>query len=214
MNRSREIRERKGYDKLFTLDPELWQAIQQNTPHDICSRCWVEFRQGYGFSFSFLGKECVVDLDQRAVFMASGGQRRKASFQEALVTLTYLAKATAVDPTGVMITEKKLKGGDLFFQGPHALFTRPLLERYESRPQEFVAKAKKLEGIALDYGDAAVKLRPLPKIPLVYILYRGDEEFDAAMVVSFDETIQSHLPLDVIWALVNVTSLVLAGESE
>ena len=133
---------------------------------------------------------------------------------EALVALTYLAKAVPITPNGNLVTEKDLKGGALFFQGPHALLKKPVVKRFQSQPGDMVKAGEALGGVAVDYGDAAVKLRPLPKIPLIYVLHRGDEEFDAKLVIIFDETIQDHLALDVIWAMVNVTSMWLLNGAD
>ena len=47
---------------------------------------------------------------------------------------------------------------------------------------------------------------PFPEFPLEYILYAEDDEFPAQLIITFDRTIDRHLPLDVIWALVNVTT--------
>jgi len=203
----KDVVDRKGYDDLFKLDPFLWQELRKRDPHQVCMSAWIEHEKERGFRFFFLNQECLVNpSDQTILFHEEEGYRR-ASFQEALVALTYIAKSSPIPPSGRMVTEKELKGGSLFFQGPHTLLTRPLLNRYSEFPREFVAAGVSLGGTIQEYGEAAFKLRPLPKVPVCYILYQGDEEFDAAMVVTFDDTIEHHLPLDVIWALVNVTSV-------
>jgi hypothetical protein len=133
---------------------------------------------------------------------------------EALAALTYLVKAAPITPNGNLVTEKDLKGGALFFQGPHALLKKPVVKRFQSQPGDMVKAGEALGGVAVEYGDAAVKLRPLPKIPVIYVLHRGDEEFDAKLVIIFDVTIQDHLALDVIWALINVTSTLLLNGAD
>ncbi|MEE8315119.1 MAG: DUF3786 domain-containing protein, partial [Syntrophobacteria bacterium] len=55
---------------------------------------------------------------------------------------------------------------------------------------------------------------PLPKIPLGYILWLGDEEFPARVVVTFDGSVEQQLPLDVIWALVNQVGGALLREAK
>ncbi len=210
MSENHEIEDRKGYDKLYSIDPLLWRTIRESRPMEVCSRCWVEFRPDQGYLFSYLGNDCIVDPEREVITVRVGGDGRESSFQEGLVILTYLAKACPSAPSGRLVTEKDLKGGELFFRGPHSLFTRPLIDRYAADPGRFAVDAQKLGGVAVDYGDAAVRLRPLPKIPVTYILHRGDEEFAASMSVVFDDSIESHLPLDVVWALVNVTTLQFA----
>jgi hypothetical protein len=203
----RDVVDRKGYDDLFQLDPLLWQELRNRDPYQVCMNAWVEHEKGRGFRFFFLNQECLVNPSHQTILFREERGYRMASFQEALVALTYTAKASPIAPSGRMVTEKELKGGGIFFQGPHALLTRPLLNRYSQSPREFMAAGISLGGAVQEYGQAAFKLRPLPKVPVSYILYQGDEEFEASMVVTFDDTIEHHLPLDVIWALVNVTSM-------
>ncbi|MBW1838075.1 MAG: DUF3786 domain-containing protein, partial [Deltaproteobacteria bacterium] len=53
----------------------------------------------------------------------------------------------------------------------------------------------------------AYKLSPLPKIPLYYLLWEGDEEFQPHLSILFDRSIESHLSADAIWGLVNLVSI-------
>ena len=209
MSGVKEFEDRKNYDQLFTIDLDLWQGLRACDPREVISRCWVEHGEERGYYFPFLNQECFVDPDKESVYLNSVGESREASFQETLVTIMYLLKAKNIPPTGNMITEKDIKGGIQFFQGPHSLMTKTLVDRYQFAAEDFMAKGESIGGMRQEYGDAAIRLRPLPKIPVTYILYKGDEEFKGNVVVAFDETVGEHLPLDVIWALVNVTSSAL-----
>jgi len=50
-------------------------------------------------------------------------------------------------------------------------------------------------------GDAAFRFQILPRIPVLVILWYGDEEFEASAKLLMDSTIDTHLPLDVIYAM-------------
>jgi hypothetical protein len=43
---------------------------------------------------------------------------------------------------------------------------------------------------------------PFPKIPLYYVLWAGDEEFEASLSILFDKSIERHLSADAIWGVV------------
>ena len=60
-----------------------------------------------------------------------------------------------------------------------------------------------LGGKRINYGDAALEFRALPRVPLSCVLWAADEEFPAGVNFLFDPTIESHFPLDVILALVH-----------
>ena len=55
----------------------------------------------------------------------------------------------------------------------------------------------------MDMADAAVQLLPFPRVPLYFLLWRGDEEFRPRLQVLFDRSIENTLSADAIWALVN-----------
>ncbi len=58
----------------------------------------------------------------------------------------------------------------------------------------------------MDLADAAYRLTPLPKIPLYYLLWEGDEEFKPNLSILFDRSIERHLSADAIWGLVILVS--------
>ena len=58
-------------------------------------------------------------------------------------------------------------------------------------------------------ADIAYKLHPFPRVPLYFLLWRGDDEFAPQMSVLFDRSIEKVLAADAIWALVNRVSTAL-----
>jgi Domain of unknown function (DUF3786) len=95
-----------------------------------------------------------------------------------------------------------LKEGS-FFAGPHALRTASLLNRFGSDPDGFRKAGAALDGHPLNLADAAVRLLPFPRLPLYFLLWTGDEEFQPRLQVLFDRSIEIYLPADAIWALAN-----------
>ena len=87
-----------------------------------------------------------------------------------------------------------------------------MLERYARDGAGLLSKGLAFGGTPLDAGDAAFRLLALPKVLLAYTLYEEDEEFPARLTITFDASIDRHLTLDGIWALINVISSRLAQE--
>ncbi len=110
-----------------------------------------------------------------------------------------------------MVTERDLNGGALFFQGPHALSKTPVLDRFARNAPGLLSRAKDFGATELSDGDASFRLLALPKILIACIFYEEDDEFPAQLTFTFDASTDRHLPLDSIWALVNVLSHRLAG---
>ena len=56
-----------------------------------------------------------------------------------------------------------------------------------------------------EFGDASIRLNMLPRIPVTLVIWRKDEEFEGRASILFDQTAADHLPLDALWASVNLT---------
>ena len=63
-------------------------------------------------------------------------------------------------------------------------------------------------------ADAAYMLLPFPRVPLYYLLWKGDAEFEPRMTVLFDRSIEKVFAADAIWALVNRVSTALLERPE
>jgi hypothetical protein len=126
---------------------------------------------------------------------------RPVSVELGLVILFYLLEAQDIPVSDRWINEFSLKGGALFFRGPHAIRNHEIAARYGRDPAGFEEVCTRLGGRPIHMGDAAFRFQALPRIPLVVVLWYGDEEFEASAKLLMDSTIDSHLPLDVIYAL-------------
>lgn len=185
------------------LPPEYWHELSRRDSGEVCRRTLVAPHGPTGFQISFLGRDYLCDPVQRRIRLA-GAPEERLGFQEYLILLVYLLQARDLPLSGEWVNEKELRGGALFFRGPHALFREPLEKRFARDPGGLLRAGLAAGGVASGRGDASFRLQALPRIPLEYIFYGEDEEFPAQLTMVFDRTVERHLPLDVIWALVNV----------
>ena len=145
----------------------------------------------------------VVDPAARLVTAPAG--RPRANFQKAMVLLIYLTKAAhggAPEPAGRLIGPKDIPGGAMFFRGPHKLATDPLEAAYGSDRRTLLDKAVSLGAVPADY--ALFRWRVLPNVEIGCYFEEADDEFPAMARFSFDAHAHYRLPLDALWALINV----------
>ena len=69
----------------------------------------------------------------------------------------------------------------------------PLLRIFGQRPEALLEAASELDGSSLDMGDAAVVLAALPRVPIAFVLWSGDDEFAPSASVVFDASIDGYL---------------------
>jgi hypothetical protein len=193
----------------------FWDDLQKKDVNTLCNLTLFSRVSPAQLVFHFLNEDVRVDLDARCLKRQDGQswQKTQDPLLE-LVTVVYLNRVSALYPLGKeMVSTKDFKEAH-FFQGPHALQIEPLLKRYGHDIGGFKQAAETLEGIPLDMADAAYRLLPFPRVPLYFLLWLADEEFDARISVLFDRSIEEVFSADAIWGLVNRVSTALLQVSE
>ena len=206
MMKEDRAKRRKWDGTAFEPDPSLWLQLQKTNPEEICRKALVSYGQQEGFLLPFLNQTFQVLPKKRAIIPLYQHIPTMKSFELDLVILTYLLRAKEINISGNIINEKQIPGGEAFFRGPHALNTSPMEKKFGEDRDAFLSVGKKLCGEVRNLGDAGICLPMLPRIPVTLILWLKDDEFPAEIKVGFDSTIVHHLPLDVIWAIINVLS--------
>jgi hypothetical protein len=192
----------------------LWQALEKRNPIDLANLTLCEPGPGRRLQFPFLGKPVCVDFNDRRLLEKSdsGWVMRDDPLLE-MVALVYFGQVERLHPLARAIVGLSELREAHFFVGPHALRLQPLLERFGNDPESLCRNAIHLGGQREDMADAAVCLWPFPRIPLYYLLWQGDDEFEPEIRVLFDRSIDDCLPADAIWALVNRVAQALAAGS-
>ena len=189
---------------------EYWLDLQQKDLNSVCNLTLFTPVSENQIQFRFLQEDVVIDCADRCLKRWEGDRLQKSEdpYLE-LVTVMYLLNVTEIYPIGRdIVGVKDLKEGH-FFQGPHALKTDPLIERYGHDLKGFREAAEFLGGEVSDMADAAYKLQPFPRIHLYFLLWEGDAEFSPQMTVLFDRCIEDVFAADAIWAIVNRVSTAL-----
>lgn len=186
------------------VDTVYWEEVARKDRIALCNHTFFEPVNPDGFQFRFLNEDVRVDLTHHCLRRYQEGVwRQEIDPLLALATVVYLKNVDGVYPLGGdIVGVADLKQGS-FFTGPHELRTASLLNRFGDDPEGFLKTGRALDGHQLDMADATVRLLPFPRLPLYYLLWSGDEEFQPRLQVLFDRTIEFFLPADAIWALVN-----------
>ena len=198
--------QRKWDGTAYEPDPLLWVQLEGEIPEEICRRALVSYGHEQGFLLPFLNQTFQILPKTRSIVPLYSHAPKIKSFELDLIILTYLLRVQAMEMSEKMVNEKQIPGGEAFFRGPHSLNTRPMEEVFGEDREAFLSAGRSLNGKVRDLGDAAIYLPVLPRIPVTLILWEKDDEFPAKVTVNFDSTISSHLPLDIIWAVVDVVS--------
>ena len=182
-----------------------WELLAAGSPQPVCVRSGAAFEAAAGqYRLAAFGQRFMVHPGERRIdALAPEGAALLEHHADLLrlALLWYLVKATGDRPGGVLVNPARLPGGDLFARGTHVLPLDALAASYSSRPKAFLSAGTALGGRPAPYGDAAVELPALPKVPVTLLLWSADDEFPARADLLFDASAPRHLPTDVLWAV-------------
>ncbi len=189
-----------------------WEILSGLDPDDVCGRVGADvgYKNGLYHLKSF-GEVFSVDTEKKEILSLSPDGDvflRKFVYFFKVSVLWYLIKATDTMPSGKLLKPSGITGGDVFFRGSHILPLDAVAAKYAKNRDEFIARGITLGGKEVNYGDAALELHPLPKIPVTLILWLEDTEWGSRVDLLFDSTASLHLPLDIIWSVAMMSALV------
>ena len=188
----------------------FWDDLQKKDLNTLCNHTLFSLISSRQMVFRFLNEEVLVDFDARCLKRDNGqGWESTEDPLLELVTVVYLNNVNMLYPLGKEIVGVKDLKEAHFFQGPHALQVDGLLKRYGRDTQGFKTAAEFLEGQPVDMADAAYQLLPFPRVPVYYLFWHGDAEFDPRISVLFDRSIEEAFSADAIWGLVSRISMAL-----
>jgi hypothetical protein len=195
-------------DYIFRLtendyDP-LWEEISRKDPNEIVKNALVKAIGSGGFAVKMIGADYWLDVRARCV---TGPMDRRPPDKSLLLSLAYYVNGATPDVLSkIMVPEKVLPWGDLFFSGTHALKRAPILNRFSKAGQEFIKTAESLGAEIMSGGPGSFSfmIKLLPKIVVQVTLGEEDEEFPAQVSYAFDNSAAKHVRLGVLAYLVSV----------
>ncbi len=189
------------------IHKELWQQLIELDRQETSRRAKCQYDPDSDcYVVTLLNSEYVVNPEKKQIFSAqSGSESSPAEFLEQLCILAYLINAKELPLANKLVKAQSLPGGQFFFRGPHLLPMQELQKIFGKNPDLLYEASAQLDAKKCDFGDASVQLFALPRIPLTFVIWAGDGEFSARASILFDQTAAAQLPLDALWATVNLT---------
>ncbi len=197
---------------------QAWKQLAALQPRDVCQRTGADFESSKGqYLLRCLGQE--IRISPGAYLMHAESEIgdylvRDMSELFQLPALWYLLQAKNVPCSQRLIRPEELPGGDMFSSGSHVLPLHKISARFGTRPQYLLESALRLQANQLDFADAAIKLWPLPRMPITLVLWAEDEEFPANTSLLLDSTAGLHLPVDTLWSAAMCCILLLLRITE
>ena len=194
-------------------EEQAWQMLSQSAFIDICRDAKVDFGESSGhYVLAMFNTKILISPESRKIWgdsRAADLLLNKLPHYSRLSALRYLIEAKNIPLSGNLVNPREVNGGMIFSQGSHMLPLDKIIEKYKDNVKAFVRRGITLGGEQLGYGDASVRLFPFPRVPVVILIWKQDEEFPARADILFDSTCSQHLPTDIIWSTAMMSILVL-----
>ena len=194
-------------------EEKAWDILQTLEPSNVCRDASVAFDVNLGRYIlrSFCSDFHINPEEKTIKSLNLTGENilKKYGYFFVHSSLWYLIHAKDIPFTGRLVKPVNIKGGESFFRGSHVLPLDSAATIYGSDRESFMKRGEKLCAEVLNYGDASLRLLPLPRIPVTLILWLKDEEFQPRAELLLDSTCEMQLPLDIIWAIAMLSVLVM-----
>ncbi len=148
------------------------------------------FKRGF---LEFLGY--VLNLDSGKVY-----DKIENAYMEnpetLYILLAHYSKAESVKHVGKLLRFRDLLGGYAYEEAFLQRAVLPIAETFGGSPKILVKAAEILGGIKCQFGDVSVEIPAFPKVPLIYVLWKGDDELQPSVSIFFDFSANNYLPTE------------------
>ena len=172
---------KKQYVKV--LD-QAWDALAERDWADTAARCGLQLGDAGQVRMLSLGRTLDIAPEDRQIY-EPGGRPVRRIFQ--IVLLHHLLHDTGAPPAGEEIPIHTFPDLMLYHNTIKWRVLDILAGAYGTRPALLPDIAARLGGEPRALGDAAVQLRPMPRMRWTIVIHAEDEEFPAEAQVLFDK---------------------------
>ena len=120
--------------------------------------------------------------------------------------LSAYSRGVETPPTGRLITSRQLTGGQIC----HVMVgrARRLIAETFRDETELQRAARLIGGETIEIGgEKAIRIRPLPRVPITILFRAGDEELPPEASIFYDGNVESYLDLENLGLLTLLTAM-------
>jgi hypothetical protein len=190
-----DLKRQKYYRQAFDL---ACQQIKGLDLRERAEKSGTHFEKGTHrkegrISLSLFNSRYVIDFPDPLV---TSLDKKVVSLVTKIILLHYLIKADGRPLSHQLIPYKEIPGGMLYAGVFARRAVEPLIPVFGQSPEAFLDAGLRMGGRKAEYGDISFEVPALPRIPMTYIVWKGDEEFPATVQLLFDKSVEGYLSLE------------------
>ncbi len=188
-----ELSKQKNYQQAFDL---ACNTLKELNLEERASKAGAIYRNepdGVGLVIDFFSEAYYIRSPQMDF---SSPSKKAVSLVTRVILLHYLIRADDNPLTGKWVGYKDIPGGLLYMGVFARRVTEPLVRKFGRSAKRFQEAGIGSGGVPAGVGDASFTLSALPRIPIQYVLWEGDDEFPPSVQLLFDSSVDHYLPLE------------------
>jgi hypothetical protein len=162
--------------------------LRRSDPAEIAIRTGVPFEAGE-FRLSIMRWNIYISFPE----LSFRAPEFLNTFVIKLLALLYLANANAVQPANQWVPYRELKDGLFYAKSFTDTVEERLCRRFGDDLAAMREACQELGGREVDQGDLGMVIQTFNRLPLLLILWRGDDEFEPNARILFDASATSYL---------------------
>ncbi len=182
-----ELAYKLACEELARLNDIEQQCLKSNAGYQVIDSKKV-------ITIEYLSKSYQITLPDGEISLT--GSEEQVPLKDKILIVHYLTQAKGTPPSNKLITYKELPDGVNYVPTFSKRAIKPVVDHFSEQPNLLVDIGVKLGGQKADYGDAAVTINAFSRVPITFVLWRGDEEFLPEGNILFDSTIPDYLSIE------------------
>lgn len=145
-------------------------------------------------TIDYLDRTYQISLPDVAISLVASDE--EVPLKDKILLLHYITQAKGMPLANKSIAYKELPEGAGYFRTFHKRAIKPLIDHFSHQPAKLIEAARRLGGQKADYGDVAVTINAFKRVPITFVLWRGDEEFSPEGSILFDANVSDYLSIE------------------
>ncbi len=159
---------------------------------EVCSKSGAK-QDGNSVALNYVNTIYRIALPDATVTAENG---EKLPLREKILILHYLDTAKGTPLSNKLITFNELPEGTSYTRTYNQRTLKPLAGFFGKEHAKLIEIASGLGGRKAELGDASITINAFPKVPITFVLWKGDNEFPPEANILFDSTITDYLPVE------------------
>jgi len=146
----------------------------------------------------YYNRKHYISVQNGDVFTENGD---RVALNDATLMLQYIIQCSGLPPRGRWISFLELPEGIHHYEPFLNDACNPISREFGNQPEKLIERSKLFGGKPAALGDHSVIIPAFQKLPMVVIMWEGDEEFPPKATILFDAIAPHQLSTAALWVL-------------